>query len=156
MQKLSRAEIIGKILKDGREELHDEERIHLLLEKEVSSDEVPETPGSRAADRLAGFAGSWGFVISFVVMLLVWMIYNLIRGETAFDPYPFILLNLALSCIAAIQAPLIMMSQNRAAERDRMRAENDYRVGLKTEIIIQDLHEKIDRILLLLEKEDKR
>ena len=152
MEKLSREEIIGKILRDGRAEMNDEERIHQLLEQSVLEGEAEPTMGQRAADALARFAGSWGFVGIFTAVLLVWMAANVMLALRAFDPYPFILLNLVLSCVAAIQAPLIMMSQNREAERDRARAENDYRVGLKNEIILQDLHLKIDRLLEQMEQ----
>ena len=103
--------------------------------------------GQRAADSIAKFAGSWAFIFSFTGVLLAWMILNVLLAAKAFDPYPFILLNLVLSCVAAIQAPLIMMSQNRQEEKDRARAENDYKVNLKTEIMIEALHDKLNRIL---------
>jgi uncharacterized membrane protein len=100
------------------------------------------------SDRIASFGGSWRFIILFGAVLLFWIILNAVfllnRG---FDPYPFILLNLILSCLAAIQAPIIMMSQNRAEARDRLRAENDYKVNLKAELEIRTLHEKIDHLL---------
>ena len=105
--------------------------------------------GERLADQIADFGGSWKFVISFLVFLLVWILSNvflLIRAP--FDPYPFILLNLLLSAIAAFQAPVIMMSQNRVEARDRMRAEHDYQVNLKAELEIRSLHEKIDHLLM--------
>ena len=102
---------------------------------------------SFAADSIAKFAGSWAFIFSFTGVLLAWMILNVLLAAKAFDPYPFILLNLVLSCVAAIQAPLIMMSQNRQEEKDRARAENDYKVNLKTEIMIEALHDKLNRIL---------
>ena len=105
------------------------------------------TLGQRAADAIAKFAGSWAFIFSFTGVLLLWMVVNTILAADAFDPFPFILLNLVLSCVAAIQAPLIMMSQNRQEEKDRRRAENDYKVNLKTEIMIEDLHDKVNAIL---------
>ncbi|MEP7265776.1 MAG: DUF1003 domain-containing protein [Bacteroidota bacterium] len=109
------------------------------------------TRGQKLSDRVARFGGSWGFIISFFIMLIIWIIYNSTAGTSAaFDPYPFILMNLILSCIAALQAPIIMMSQNRLEEKDRKRAENDYMINLKSEIEIRSLHQKID---LLLEKE---
>lgn len=103
------------------------------------------TFGERAADRVAAFGGSWTFIISFGVVLIVWMTLN-VTGLLfkAFDPYPFILLNLALSSLAALQAPVIMMSQRRQETKDRLRAENDYRINLKAELEIRQLHEKID------------
>ena len=103
--------------------------------------------GQRASDAVAKFAGSWAFIFSFIAVMLIWMIVNLLLASRAFDAYPFILLNLVLSCIAAIQAPLIMMSQNRQEAKDRERAENDYKVNLKNELIIDDLHRKMDLIL---------
>ena len=106
------------------------------------------TIGEVLSDHLASFGGSWAFLISFFGVLLIWMGFNLIRGEgAAFDPYPFILLNLLLSCIAAIQAPIIMMSQKRQEAKDRLRALNDYRVNLKAELEIRHLHEKIDYLI---------
>ena len=102
--------------------------------------------GARAADKIAKFAGSWTFIIIFVLCLIIWMFGNIKMRDKAFDPYPFILLNLVLSCVAAIQAPLIMMSQNRQEEKDRKRAEDDYIVNLKTEIIIRDIHKHLNEI----------
>ncbi len=106
------------------------------------------TFGERAADRVASFGGSWTFIIMFVTVLVIWMMLN-ITGALfhPWDPYPFILLNLVLSCVAAFQAPIIMMSQSRKEAKDRQRAENDYRVNLKAEVEIRQLHEKIDHQL---------
>ena len=104
------------------------------------------TLGQRVADRVARVGGSWRFIIAFAVFLVAWMALNSAMGR-AFDPYPFILLNLVLSCLAALQAPVIMMSQNRQAAKDRADMGNDYQVNLKAEIGIMSLHEKIDRIL---------
>lgn len=106
------------------------------------------TIGERLSDHLASFGGSWAFLISFGVVLVVWMAFNIFEGATkAFDPFPFILLNLVLSCIAAIQAPVIMMSQKRQEVKDRLRANNDYRVNLKAELEVRHLHEKIDYLI---------
>jgi uncharacterized membrane protein len=106
------------------------------------------TYGERLADNVASFGGSWKFIIVFGAVLVVWISINslLLLGKP-FDPYPFILLNLILSCIAAIQAPVIMMSQNRKEERDRKRAENDYLVNLKAEIEIRNLHQKVNILI---------
>lgn len=102
----------------------------------------------RVSDNMAAFGGSWWFLISFASVLLVWIGINLIEGATsAFDPYPFILLNLLLSCIAAIQAPVIMMSQRRQEAKDRLRSFNDYRVNLKAELEVRHLHEKLDYLI---------
>jgi len=111
---------------------------------------LPTTFGEKAADRLTKVAGSWGFIIGFILVMILWIIANgswILFGKT-WDPYPFILLNLALSCLAAIQAPIILMSQNREAQKDRQRAEYDYAVNRKAEREIQELKkivEKIDR-----------
>jgi len=106
------------------------------------------TVGQRLSDGLAGFGGSWAFLISFGVVLAIWMMINVVEGmDKAFDPYPFILLNLVLSCIAAIQAPIIMMSQKRQEQKDRLRSFNDYQVNLKAELEIRHLHEKIDHLI---------
>jgi uncharacterized membrane protein len=107
------------------------------------------TLGQRVADKVADFGGSWTFIISFVVFLLVWIFINaFVFFNKGFDPYPFILLNLILSCVAALQAPVIMMSQNRQEEKDRSRAKNDYMVNLKSELEIRLLHEKLDHLIL--------
>ena len=104
--------------------------------------------GEVVSDHLASFGGSWLFILSFLGMLAVWMAYNVARGtDTAFDPYPFILLNLVLSCIAALQAPVIMMSQKRQEAKDRLRSLNDYQVNLKAELEIRHLHEKLDHLI---------
>jgi uncharacterized membrane protein len=106
------------------------------------------TIGGRMADKIAEFGGSWRFIIFFGVALLFWMSLNVfVLLNRGFDPYPFILLNLVLSCLAAIQAPVIMMSQNRQEARDRLRAENDYKINLKAELEIQHLNEKLDFLI---------
>jgi len=122
---------------------------HEMLTENIEAEfEVHRTFGERLSDHLASFGGSWAFLISFGVVLIVWMAFNVMIVEAdRFDPYPFILLNLVLSCLAAIQAPIIMMSQKRQESKDRLRSENDYRVNLKAELEIRHLHEKIDHIL---------
>ena len=102
--------------------------------------------GERLADKMATHAGSWKFIILFGVFMLVWMVANYNMGTSAFDPFPFILLNLTLSTLAALQAPVILMSQNRQATKDRAVAQNDYQVNLKNEVEIADLHRKIDNL----------
>jgi uncharacterized membrane protein len=106
--------------------------------------------GERLADRIAEFGGSWGFILAFAGLCLGWIVLNSIQLLLAkpIDPYPFILLNLMLSCLAAIQAPIIMMSQNRQESKDRLQSEHDYRVNLKAELEIRHLHEKIDHLLM--------
>ncbi len=140
--------LLKEILEDVDAEMTDEEIIHLLLDRKMAKKELNTklSVGERTADNLAKFAGSWTFIIIFMTLLIIWMMYNSVTDKH-FDPYPFILLNLILSCIAAIQAPIIMMSQNRQEQKDRERAENDYRVNMKTEIILSDLHMKIDKLL---------
>mgnify|MGYP006332777203 FL=1 len=104
--------------------------------------------GQKIADKVARFGGSWMFIISFFAVLVVWITYNVTAvSSKAFDPYPFILMNLILSCVAALQAPVIMMSQNRKEEKDRMRSENDYLINLKAEMGIRSLHQKMDLLL---------
>lgn len=105
------------------------------------------TPGQAVADTVARVGGSWTFVITFFCVLVVWMITNTLLASRAFDPYPFILLNLVLSCLAAVQAPIIMMSQNRVSEIDRRRAEHDYRINVKAETEVASLHLKVDHML---------
>jgi uncharacterized membrane protein len=121
----------------------------ILSETIRDTDDPALTPGQKAADKIASFGGSWTFIIVFFSFLILWMILNFIfLSNRGFDPYPFILLNLILSCIAAIQAPIIMMSQNRQEQKDRMRAEHDYKVNLKAELEIKLLSEKIDHVLI--------
>jgi uncharacterized membrane protein len=121
-----------------------------LLSKNINISYSEETSvGARISDKVAKFGGSWKFIITFFTILIVWIVINsIVLLSKVFDPYPFILLNLILSCIAAIQAPIIMMSQNRQEAKDRIRSENDYKVNLKSEIEIRTLHEKIDHLLL--------
>ena len=159
--------LLKEVLEEIRHDMTDEEVLNLLANSKVSVSPEKEkekyTLGQRAADAIAKFAGSWAFIFSFAGVLILWMVVNAILATKAFDPYPFILLNLVLSCVAAIQAPLIMMSQNRQEEKDRRRAENDYKVNLKTEIMIEDLYDKVNSILanqsqiekLLTEKKTK-
>ena len=144
--------LLKEVLKDIRHDMTDEEVLNLLADSKISVSPEKEkekyTLGQRAADTIAKFAGSWAFIFSFTGGLILWMVINTILASKAFDAYPFILLNLVLSCVAAIQAPLIMMSQNRQEEKDRRRAENDYKVNLKTEIMIEDLYDKVNAILI--------
>ena len=140
--------LLQEVLNEIRQDMTDEEVLNLLSDSKISVSPEKEkekyTLGQRAADTIAKFAGSWAFIFSFAGVLVLWMVINAILATKAFDPYPFILV---LSCVAAIQAPLIMMSQNRQEEKDRRRAENDYKVNLKTEIMIEDLYDKVNAIL---------
>lgn len=150
MSRKLKTALAKNIIKVTDENIDDEELIHALLEEEiyVGTESENLTFGEKAADFLAKFAGSWLFIISFCLFLAGWIILNLYFMAKPFDPYPFILLNLILSCLASVQAPLIMMSQNRQEEKDRRRAESDYKVSLKSEIIIEDIHHKLDRIIV--------
>ena len=120
----------------------------LIIENLLHPPEEVLTPGQRISDKVARFGGSWAFIITFMVILFLWILFNVIAAtKMIFDPYPFILMNLILSCIAALQAPIIMMSQNRQEEIDRKRSENDYLVNMKAELEIRELNQKIDVLL---------
>ncbi len=151
-----RKDYVKEVLEEEIGELSalDKEVIESLHQHEILSSDLSKqfekklTFGERLSDHIAEFGGSWKFLITFGAVLLIWIVINGVLLVThAFDPYPFILLNLILSCLAAVQAPIIMMSQNRAEARDRLRAENDYKVNLKAELEIRHLHEKIDHLL---------
>lgn len=137
---------ISEMEKQVIESISKNELLSKDLEEELSKDL---TRGQRVADRIASFGGSWTFILFFFLFLLLWMAINVfVLLKKPFDPYPFILLNLILSCLAAIQAPVIMMSQNRKEEKDRKRSQNDYKVNLKAELEIKLLHEKIDHMII--------
>jgi uncharacterized membrane protein len=151
---LFRARYVAEILKTSSQEIY-------CLEKEMAKEEQPVsrnlnrefesslTLGERLSDGLANFGGSWTFIGIFMAMMVIWMGFNSFALiEKPFDPFPFILLNLVLSCLAAIQAPVIMMSQNRQEAKDRLRAENDFEINLKAEIEIRKLHERMDHLLM--------
>jgi uncharacterized membrane protein len=151
-----RKDYVKEVLQDEIGELSalDQEVIESLEQHEILSSDIEKqfekklTFGEHLSDRIAEFGGSWKFLITFGAVIFVWIGANVaLLATRTFDPYPFILLNLILSCLAAVQAPVIMMSQNRAEARDRLRAENDYKVNLKAELEIRHLHEKIDHLL---------
>jgi len=125
------------------------------LTDKLDGDEMPAlTYGQRVADRVATFGGSWTFILSFGAFIVVWITVNVVwLVNRAFDPFPFILLNLILSCLAALQAPVIMMSQNRQEEKDRDRARKDYMINLKSELEIRTLHEKLDHLIMHQQQE---
>jgi len=147
---------IDKLLSDENEHLN---KLHSIVKQSIESEELviqnllhPPievlTKGQKISDKVAQFGGSWKFIILFGIILTLWIIFNILAiGVFKFDPYPFILMNLILSTIAALQAPIIMMSQNRQEEKDRMRSENDYLINLKAEMQIRSLHQKIDVLL---------
>lgn len=125
-----------------------------ISDKVNNDDEAKSTFGQKLADHVATFGGSWTFIMIFTFFLIVWIMANFLwLSNRGFDPYPFILLNLILSCIAAMQAPIIMMSQNRQEEKDRERAKKDYVVNLKSELEIRILHEKIDHLMIHQQQE---
>lgn len=151
-----RKDYVKDVLREEVGELSalDDEVVHSLQENEILSQNIGKqferklTFGERLSDRIATFGGSWRFIIIFGAVLVGWIALNTaIFLNRGFDPYPFILLNLILSCLAAIQAPIIMMSQNRGEARDRLRSENDYKINLKAELEIRHLHEKLDHLL---------
>jgi uncharacterized membrane protein len=151
-----RALYVEEMLRDESGDISAIERrvANSLATNEMLAENVEEgfnekrTFGEIVSDHLASFGGSWFFILSFLVLLGIWIAYNAARGEqSAFDPYPFILLNLILSCVAALQAPIIMMSQKRQEAKDRLRSLNDYQVNLKAELEIRHLHEKLDHLI---------
>lgn len=154
---LFRTAYVTEVLKSAGQEVYDLEQqmAKNLEEEELLSRNINQefesrmTLGERLADRLADFGGSWTFISIFMIILVVWMCINTwILLEKPFDPYPYILLNLVLSCLAAIQAPVILMSQNRQEAKDRLQSEHDYQINVKAEIEIRKLHEKIDHLLM--------
>lgn len=156
-QTKSKKEIVKMLLKNNElENENEDELMEILFNEPISLDvdkkmKESETFFDRLADKIASIAGSWGFIFTFVLLLAGWMTLNVyldkIPGSEAYDPYPFILLNLFLSCFAALQAPIIMMSQNRSAKRDSIRTKNDYKTDLKSELILEELHEEIKKVI---------
>ena len=149
--KNSKKEIVKMLLKKDINVTDEEDLINMLINEPISVDTDKESDLNRSfgdylADKITEIAGSWPFIIGLVIFLLVWIILNIFILTNA-DPYPFILLNLLLSCIAALQAPIIMMSQNREAKKDRLRSSNDYKTDLKSELILEDLHNKMSQII---------
>ena len=145
----------------GELSLLEKKVVDTLMDKSTISDKIEDTTlnetitlGQRLADKVASFGGSWTFIISFGIFITIWILLNVIILQAkSFDPFPFILLNLILSCIAALQAPVIMMSQNRQEEKDRERSKKDYMINLKSELEIRILHEKIDHLILHQEQD---
>lgn len=164
--KKTRKEIVKILLNQDLDVENEEQLIDLLVDDPVAVDIDKVSSenlkfGDRVSDKLTATAGSWGFIISFMVFLVIWIILNIVWFKNL-DPYPFILLNLLLSCLAALQAPVIMMSQNRAAKKDSLRSHNDYKTDLKSELLLEDLHHKMSdilatqrKILRMLEEEEK-
>ena len=137
---------VNELEKDVIRSIHTNKILTENIEGDINQ---PATLGQRVADKIASFGGSWTFILLFFSFLFLWMLVNVwLLAARPFDPYPFILLNLILSCLAAIQAPIIMMSQNRQEEKDRQRSEHDYKINLKAEIEIRLLHEKLDHLIV--------
>ena len=152
MKQTNKSEIVKMLLNQNIDKKSEEELLDMLVDNPISVDvdkmeEENMTIGDKVADKLTKLAGSWKFIIGFSLFLIGWIILNGVILDNAIDPFPFILLNLVLSCIASLQAPIIMMSQNRQAKKDSLRNKNDYKTDLKTELIIEELHDKIDEIL---------
>lgn len=152
---MTKKELVKMLLKNNTlEEQDEEELLDLLVDQPIAIDvdkleDSTMTFGDKVADKVSEIAGSWGFILGFILFLIFWIVLNtvILTKDSSIDPYPFILLNLVLSCVAALQAPIIMMSQNRQAEKDSMRNQNDYRIDLKSELILEELHDKMDKIL---------
>lgn len=149
--KNSKKEIVKMLLKKDINVTDEEDLINMLINEPISVDTDKESDLNRSfgdylADKITEIAGSWPFIIGLIIFLLLWIILNIFILTNA-DPYPFILLNLLLSCIASLQAPIIMMSQNREAKKDRLRSSNDYKTDLKSELILEDLHNKMSQII---------
>ena len=149
--KKTKKEIVQMLLKKEFNALDEEELINMLIDEPIAVDVDRQSDESRSfgdilADKITEVAGSWKFIIGMIIFLTLWILLNLYILEDQ-DPYPFILLNLILSCIAALQAPIIMMSQNREAKKDRMRSSNDYKTDLKSELILEELHNEMQKII---------
>ncbi|MCI8588278.1 MAG: DUF1003 domain-containing protein [Bacilli bacterium] len=150
-KKKTKSEIVKMLLNKDLETEDENQLLDLLIDQPIAIDvdkeeEKNRSIGDKIADKLTAITGSWSFIIGFLIFLLCWIMLNLFIIDNL-DPYPFILLNLVLSCIAALQAPIIMMSQNREAKREILRNQNDYKTDLKSELILEELHDKMETIL---------
>lgn len=164
--KKTKKEIVEMLLKKKLDTVDEADLINMLIDEPIAIDvdkqeDATRTFGDKLADKLTEIAGSWKFIIGMIIFLLSWILLNIFVIDNA-DPYPFILLNLILSCIAALQAPIIMMSQNREAKKDSLRSSNDYKTDLKSELILEELHNEIkklaanqNKILKYIEEQEK-
>src|SRR5574344_2644697 len=148
--KKTKKEIVQMLLKKQFESTDEEDLSNVLIDEPIAIDvdkqeDATRTIGDKLADKLTATAGSWNFIISMIIFLILWILLNVFMFENG-DPYPFILLNLILSCIAALQAPIIMMSQNREAKKDRMRRSEEHTSEIKSELILEELHREISRL----------
>ncbi len=145
----SKNELVKMLLNNKKIEVENyDDLLEMLINESIAVDTDKEESlslGEKLADKITAVAGSWTFIILFTFFLIIWIILNIYAFENV-DPYPFILLNLVLSCIASLQAPIIMMSQNRQAKKDSLRSRNDYKTDLKSELILEELHDKITAI----------
>jgi uncharacterized membrane protein len=151
MVKMNKEKLVKMILNKTDNDTMDnfDELFDMLIDEPIAINvdkEEKRTIGEKVSDKLAEVAGSWTFIIIFVLFLVLWIVLNIMAID-AVDPYPFILLNLVLSCISAIQAPIIMMSQNREAKKEKLKSNNEYKTTLKNELILEELHRKMDEIL---------
>ena len=151
MDKSKKKEIVKMLLKN-KEDIDEDELMELLFDQPIAVDVDKMDKNNlkfsdKVADKITQIAGSWYFIIGFTLFLIIWVLLNIYLWDNV-DPYPFILLNLLLSCIAALQAPVIMMSQNRQAKKDSLRNQNDYRTDLKSELILEQLHDQIEKLSL--------
>lgn len=150
-KKKTKSEIVKMLLNKDLETEDEAQLLDLLIDQPIAidvdkEDEKNKKFGDKVADKLTEVAGSWTFILGFSLFLILWILLNIFLFKNL-DPYPFILLNLVLSCVAALQAPIIMMSQNREAKREVLRNQNDYKTDLKSELILEELHDKMDSIL---------
>ncbi len=163
---ITKKDLVKKLLKQEIDEENENDLIEMLIDKPITIDVDKQedkalTKGEKLADKLSEVAGSWSFIIAFSLFIIIWIIINTIVLKRASDPYPFVLLNLVLSCLASLQAPIIMMSQNRQAKKDSLRNQNDYQIDLKSELILERLHEEIqeslknERLIIKLLKEEQ-
>jgi len=151
-QVINKKELVKKLLKQEIDAESEQELLEMLIDRPITIDVDKQedkslTKGEILADKLSEVAGSWGFIIGFSLFIIIWIIINTVVLQKASDPYPFVLLNLVLSCLASLQAPIIMMSQNRQAKKDSIRNQNDYQIDLKSELILERLHEEIQESL---------
>ena len=149
---VNKKDLVKKLLKQEISADDESELLEMLIDRPITIDVDKQedsslTTGEKLADRLSEVAGSWGFIIGFSIFIIVWIIINTVVLNKASDPYPFVLLNLVLSCLASLQAPIIMMSQNRQAKKDSIRNQNDYQIDLKSELILERIHEEIQESL---------
>lgn len=152
MERKSKKELVKTLIAQNLNDINEDDLIEMLIDEQISvnvekEEEAKMTFGDKVADKISEVAGSWGFILGFSFFLIMWIVLNGCLLIKAVDPYPFILLNLMLSCLAALQAPIIMMSQNRQSKKDTLRNQNDYRTDLKSELILEDLHDDINELI---------